>query len=138
MSLSQGWEQTGKVLRLTKSVYGLAQVPLAWFAKLFQSSQFDPYLLDNCIMFARDLEKIDEKIQHMVNLGFTLCVKKDATGFWGIDLECNDDGTIQLKQTALIECIIESIGFQNAKSKQTPAEVGELPADIDGPGPQKA
>eukprot|EP00957_Ditylum_brightwellii_P179855 13701161-Ditylum_brightwellii.AAC.1 len=36
MSLPQGWEQTGKVLKLTKSVYSLVQAPSAWFTKLSQ------------------------------------------------------------------------------------------------------
>eukprot|EP00957_Ditylum_brightwellii_P173539 13212427-Ditylum_brightwellii.AAC.2 len=34
--LPRGWEQPGKVLKLKKSVYGLAHAPLAWFKKLKQ------------------------------------------------------------------------------------------------------
>eukprot|EP00957_Ditylum_brightwellii_P128348 9789104-Ditylum_brightwellii.AAC.1 len=34
MSLPRDYKQPGKVLKLTKSVYGLAQVPLHWFNKL--------------------------------------------------------------------------------------------------------
>eukprot|EP00957_Ditylum_brightwellii_P008482 643164-Ditylum_brightwellii.AAC.1 len=73
----------------------------------------------------------------MEKLGFQLRVKDDAAGFLGIKLEHQDDGTIELKQDALIECIKKMVGFQNANAKPTPAEVVELPADSYGPRPQE-
>eukprot|EP00957_Ditylum_brightwellii_P103426 7880611-Ditylum_brightwellii.AAC.1 len=46
----------------------------------------------------------------------------DAMGFLGIELDRHEDGLLELKQTALIQRIIDTIGFQNASGKATPAE----------------
>ena len=56
---------------------------------------------------------------------------------WIFGPECNDDGTIELKQTVLIEHIIETVGFQHAKGKAIPTEVTELPVGIYGTGQQE-
>eukprot|EP00957_Ditylum_brightwellii_P118044 9002732-Ditylum_brightwellii.AAC.1 len=91
MSLPRGWEQPGKVLRLKKSVYGLAQALFVWFNKLkqgledtgFRSSSMDPCLfisdkvicivyVYDCLMFARDIEDVDAAIQKILNIGFQL------------------------------------------------------------------
>eukprot|EP00957_Ditylum_brightwellii_P094187 7170911-Ditylum_brightwellii.AAC.1 len=73
----------------------------------------------------------------MEKLGFQLQAEDDAAGFLGIKLECQDYRTIELKQDALIDHIKETVGFQNANTKPTPAEVAELLADSYGPGPQE-
>eukprot|EP00957_Ditylum_brightwellii_P149685 11398678-Ditylum_brightwellii.AAC.1 len=157
MSLPRGYEEPGKVLKLTKTVYGLAQVLLAWFTMLkqgleatgFKPSDMDPCLfisdmvicvvyMDNCLMFSRNLEDIDQAIQAMMDKGFELRIEDDAAGFLGIKLERQDDGSIELKQSALIQHIIETVGFQNATAKYTPAKLIELPADKNGLGPQEA
>eukprot|EP00957_Ditylum_brightwellii_P166736 12692181-Ditylum_brightwellii.AAC.1 len=72
-----------------------------------------------------------------MDAGSQLRVEDDAAGFLGIKLDRQDAGSIELKQTALIQRIIDIIGFQNANKKATPAEVAELPADLDGPWPQE-
>eukprot|EP00957_Ditylum_brightwellii_P020693 1559994-Ditylum_brightwellii.AAC.1 len=74
----------------------------------------------------------------MRNMKFSLCVEDDATRFLGIELDRQDDGTIELKQSALIQMIIDTIGFQHANGKSTPAALAELPADCEGLGPQEA
>eukprot|EP00957_Ditylum_brightwellii_P014262 1073733-Ditylum_brightwellii.AAC.1 len=74
----------------------------------------------------------------MMDNGFSLCVESDATGFLGIELDCNDDGTIELKHSALIQKIIDTLGFQNTSPRATPTEVAELPVDVDGLGPQES
>eukprot|EP00957_Ditylum_brightwellii_P110347 8416343-Ditylum_brightwellii.AAC.1 len=73
----------------------------------------------------------------MVDIGFQLQVEDYTAGFLGIELEMQDDGSIELKQTALIQQIIETVGFQNASGKPTPADIAELPADPEGSGPQE-
>eukprot|EP00957_Ditylum_brightwellii_P171497 13055889-Ditylum_brightwellii.AAC.1 len=154
MAFPHGREHHGNVLRLTKLVYGLSQVPLHWFNTLsdgsekarFKPSNLDPCLflsdtvicivcVDDCLMFACDPQEITKKIDCMTEQGFELQVEDDAAGFLGIDLKHQDDGTLELKQTALIQCNIGAIGFQHASSCSTPAEMVELLADKDGPGP---
>eukprot|EP00957_Ditylum_brightwellii_P023282 1757030-Ditylum_brightwellii.AAC.1 len=156
MNYPQGWEKKNKVLKLTSSVYGLSQAPLAWFNKLsqglkdagFKPSTLDPCLFfsddvicvvyaDDCLMFARDINMVDKAIDKMKELGFQLHVEDDGAGFLGIKLEHQDDGSIEMKQDALIERIIETVGFKNAKGKPTPAEVAELTVDPLGPGTQE-
>eukprot|EP00957_Ditylum_brightwellii_P146628 11162258-Ditylum_brightwellii.AAC.1 len=141
MVLLRGWEQPGKVLKLKRLVYGLAQAPLAWFSKLkkgledtgFRSSTMGLCLfisdkvicavyVDDCLMFAKDIVDIDHAIQHMIDAGFQLRVQGDAVGFLEIKLNQQDDGSIDLKQTALIQRIIDILGFQNANGKATPAK----------------
>eukprot|EP00957_Ditylum_brightwellii_P035727 2708545-Ditylum_brightwellii.AAC.1 len=111
MSLPRGWEQPGKVLKLTKSVYGLAQAPLHWFNKLsaglneagLKPSDLDPCLfigkhvtcivyVDDCLMFARDEQHIDDIINKMIDNDFSLCVESDAAGFLGIELDRHEGG----------------------------------------------
>eukprot|EP00957_Ditylum_brightwellii_P081317 6185711-Ditylum_brightwellii.AAC.2 len=46
-------------------------------------------------------------------------------------------GQKELKQSALIQRIIYASGFQNTSPKATPAEVAELPADVDRPETQE-
>eukprot|EP00957_Ditylum_brightwellii_P125147 9540400-Ditylum_brightwellii.AAC.1 len=47
-------------------------------------------------------------------------------------------GSVELKQSDLIEQIIEAVGFQHASGRPTPTDVAELPTDIDDPGPQES
>eukprot|EP00957_Ditylum_brightwellii_P092949 7077369-Ditylum_brightwellii.AAC.1 len=65
----------------------------------------------------------------MIEENFLLRVESDAAGFLGINMEHQDGGAIELKQSALIQRIIDTLGFQNASPKATPAEVAELPLD---------
>ena len=55
----------------------------------------------------------------------------DVSNFLGIKFTRNGD-TIELKQTGLIEKIIEATGMQDAKGKSTPAEHKTLGKDPDG------
>eukprot|EP00957_Ditylum_brightwellii_P069314 5262067-Ditylum_brightwellii.AAC.1 len=91
--------------------------------------------VDDCLIFARDTADIDAAIERLKGNRFKLRVEDDAACFLGIELDHQEDGSIELKQTALIQRIVDTIGFQNASGKATPAEGAELPADVDGPGP---
>eukprot|EP00957_Ditylum_brightwellii_P086084 6549614-Ditylum_brightwellii.AAC.1 len=96
--------------------------------KGLEGTGFRPSAMDPCLFISdKDTADIDHVIHHMINAGFQLRVEDDAV----------DDGSIALKQTALVQRIIDTFGFQNANRKVTPAEVAELPADVDGPGPQE-
>eukprot|EP00957_Ditylum_brightwellii_P123755 9434415-Ditylum_brightwellii.AAC.1 len=74
----------------------------------------------------------------MKNMKFSLHVDDDAAGFLGIELDRQDDRTIELKQSALIQRIVDTIGFQHANGESTPAVLAELPADHEGLGLQEA
>eukprot|EP00957_Ditylum_brightwellii_P004452 337476-Ditylum_brightwellii.AAC.2 len=63
--------------------------------------------VDDCIMFARDTADITAAIE---------------------TLKCNG---FELRR------IIDTIGFQNASGKATPAKVSELPADVDSQSSQE-
>eukprot|EP00957_Ditylum_brightwellii_P001948 149989-Ditylum_brightwellii.AAC.1 len=89
-------------------------------------------------MFANDEQQFDDIITNMIDNGFFLHVKSDAAGFLGIELDRHDDGLLELKQTALIQRIIDIVEFQNADGKATPAEVAEIPTDLHGPDPQES
>eukprot|EP00957_Ditylum_brightwellii_P204576 15339877-Ditylum_brightwellii.AAC.1 len=84
-------------------------------------------------MFVHKEKDVDDIIAHMVDNGFSLDVDDDAAGFWGIELGHQEDSTIELKQWALIQCIINDIGFQLANGKATPADVAELPVNVNVP-----
>eukprot|EP00957_Ditylum_brightwellii_P185230 14105249-Ditylum_brightwellii.AAC.1 len=111
MAFPQGWEEPGKILKLTKTVYGLSQAPLAWFNKLSDGLHQD-VCIDYYLMFARNEKHIDEAISNMISQGFELRIEDNAAGFLGIDLFRQDNGSIELKQTALIERIIEMLVYR--------------------------
>eukprot|EP00957_Ditylum_brightwellii_P034587 2622524-Ditylum_brightwellii.AAC.2 len=72
-----------------------------------------------------------------MDAGFQLRVDDNVAGFLGIKLDQQDYGSIELKQTALIQKIIDILEFENANRKAIPVEVAELPVDVDGQGPQE-
>eukprot|EP00957_Ditylum_brightwellii_P151201 11513308-Ditylum_brightwellii.AAC.1 len=86
---------------------------------------------------ARNEKHIDKAIANMILQGFELRIEDDAAGFLGIDLVRQDDGSIELKQMALIKRIIKMVRLQTASFQPTPAEVKELPSDKLGPGLQE-
>eukprot|EP00957_Ditylum_brightwellii_P038928 2941317-Ditylum_brightwellii.AAC.1 len=92
----------------------------AFKAKCFPDESVKKYKVHMCV--CGDQQFIDDIIDQMRDQGFGLHVKDDAAGFLGIDFLHLDDGSIELKQSALIEQIIEAVGFQHASSRPTPAE----------------
>ena len=60
-------------------------------------------------------------------------------GFFGVTMCRNQDGTLGLKQTGLIDCVLEALGLDTkmATGKWTPAEATSLTKDEDGEGPQE-
>jgi hypothetical protein len=156
MELPKLYGQQGKVLKLKRSVYGLAQSPLNWFMTLreglerqgFRSSDLDLCLfirddviclvyVDDCLFFAKDDSYIDEAIKSLQNSqdfgdnGFILQEEQDVAGFLGILMKKTNDG-IELLQTGLIDRIVEAIGLTDGNSRVTPAEMMPLGSDLDG------
>eukprot|EP00957_Ditylum_brightwellii_P052634 3990492-Ditylum_brightwellii.AAC.2 len=93
--------------------------------------------MDDRLMFAHKEKDVDDIIAYMIDNGFSLYVEDVAAGFLGIELDCQHDNMIELKQLALIQCTINAVGFQLSYGKATPFEIAELSADVDGLGPQE-
>jgi hypothetical protein len=55
-----------------------------------------------------------------------------VAGFLGILLEEQPDGSIELKQTGLIDRIVKVMGLEESKAKYTPTETGPLRKDENG------
>ena len=149
------FQKPGHVLKLKKSLYGLRQSPLNFFLHLkdgleargFRQSELDPCLfisaevlclcyVDDCLFFSKSERKIDEVIEDMKRPNptpFLLNVEDTVAGFLGILMEPQDDGTIELKQTGLIDRILRVMNLQDSKENQTPADVKPLAKDEDGP-----
>jgi len=149
------FEKEGHVYRLKKSVYGLRQSPLNFFNTLKdgleargfkQMKLLDPCLfcsddvvcltyVDDCLFFARDETAIDRVIESLGReepTSFKLNIEDDVAGFLGILLAKNSDGTIELKQTGLIDRILKVMGLTDSKPNATPAEKTPLGKDEHG------
>jgi hypothetical protein len=60
-----------------------------------------------------------------------LSIEDDVAGFLGILMECQEDGSIELKQS-LIDCILAIMGLEDSKEKSTPAEAKLVGKDKNG------
>jgi Reverse transcriptase (RNA-dependent DNA polymerase) len=145
------FEQPGHVYRLKKSVYGLRQSPLNFFQMLkqalegrgFVQSQHDPCLfisqeviclcyVDDCLFFSKDEANIDAVIaslQQEEPTKLDLNIEDDVAGFLGILMECQEDGSIELKQAGLIDRILAIMGLEDSKEKSTPADAKPIGKD---------
>jgi hypothetical protein len=91
--------------------------------------------VDNLIFFSRNVAKIDRVVMELCKLGVALKQEDDAAGFLGVKMERDSNtGLLEMKQTGLIERVIEALGldYGYARGKQTPAETKPLIKDEDG------
>ncbi len=153
VEMPTGFRETGKVLHLKKSLYGLKQSPRNFFQFLksnleaigFQAAiDVDPCLfisdkvicvtyVDDCIMFAQNQEDIDKTIEDLREHGMTLEKEEDVAGFLGVHIE-RAGNRIKLTQKGLTKRIIEALGADKLPPVSTPAtEV--LGKDLDGDPP---
>jgi hypothetical protein len=146
------FEKEGYVFRLTKSVYGLRQAPSNFFRTLKegleargfeQLKSLDPCLfrstdviclcyVDDCLFFSKSEDAIDRVIDELrrpLPTAFQLNVEDSVAGFLGILLEEQSDGSIELKQTGLIDRIVKVMGLDDSKEKYTPADPVPLRKD---------
>jgi hypothetical protein len=133
------FEKSGCVYKLKRNIYGLRQAPVNWFNRLktgletrgFVQSKKDPCLfiskdviclcyVDDCLFFAKDETLITQMIENL-QTEFNLNIEDDVAGFLGILLEKQPDGSIELKQTGLIDRIIKVMGLEDSLVKPTPA-----------------
>ncbi len=81
------------------------------------------------------MANIDRVAMELCKLGVALEQEDDAAGFLGVKMEWDTNtGLLELKQTGLIERIIETLGLDDgyAQDKHTPAETKPLVKDEDG------
>ena len=114
-----------------------------------KTSQFDPCMfvgdrviavafVDDILFWSTDDKYIQALGAKLREQGLLLEEEDDAAGFLGVTMCRNQDGTLELKQTGLIDCVLEALGLDTkmATGKWTPAEATPLTKDEDGEGPQ--
>jgi hypothetical protein len=139
------------VLKLNKSLHGMSDAPLMFFELLKknllnvgfkQFSHIDPCLfvhkkaicltyMDDCLWFGKDGAALDALINEMKKRMNLTIESNDVSNFLGIQFT-RQGNTIELKQTGLIQKIIEATGMQEANGKSTPADPKTLGKDPDG------
>ena len=152
VEMPRGFQQSGKVLRLKKSLYGLKQSPRNFFKHLqsklestgFVSSTIDPCLfvsekviclvyVDDTLFYSPKKEWIDEAIEKLKAHKMELEVEDSVAGFLGVHIERNtDEGTIKLTQKGLITRIIETLDISHLPRVFTPAKGEPLTKDEEG------
>ncbi|GJX32283.1 putative ribonuclease H-like domain-containing protein [Tanacetum coccineum] len=114
-----------RVYKIEKELYGLHQVPRAWYETL------STYLLDNG--FQRG--KIDKNFFIRRDKGDILLVQVsmgELTFFLGLQVKQNEDG-IFLSQDKYVTEILKKFGFSDVKTASTPMETHKpLLKDADG------
>ena len=120
VEMPRGFTEPGKVSRLKKSLHGLCQSPRNFFnfAKskpektgfeqavevdscLFISDEVICVLcVDDCVMFARDIKDMDDKIQGLRDNDMELTEEDDVAGFPGVHIERTKD-CVKLTQKGL-------------------------------------
>eukprot|EP00804_Cyclotella_cryptica_P004230 CCRYP_014577-RA/>CCRYP_014577-RA protein AED:0.25 eAED:0.60 QI:0/-1/0/1/-1/0/1/0/258 len=154
VEMPRGFKKQGKVLKLKKTLYGLSQSPTAFWFYLMEKmnlcgmgqSTFDLCLfigvkvmcicyVDDLIFWALDESDINELVDQLISAGVALEQESDAAGFLGVRMEIDlATGLMELKQTGLIDIVIETIGLDigTTLGKLTPAEAKPLVTDVAG------
>ncbi len=142
------------VLKLNKSLYGQLDSPKLFYEHLckgmdalgFAPADSDPCLFihrtekimvlnycDDQIWLSPDNSLIEKYVKKLQGLGYDLTLedKGDMFGFLGIEFKRNGQ-SIELKQTGLIDKVINYTGMGGASSQATPAVKEPLGADKNG------
>ena len=79
--------------------------------------------VDDILFWATDEAYINNLGEQLRKQGLLLEEEGDAAGFLGVTMERNEGGSIELKQTGLIDRILEVLGLDSklATGKYTPA-----------------
>ena len=141
------------VLKLNKSLYGLRQAPLSWFAHLkehleqrgFVPSKVDQCLfinddkkifclvyIDNVVWVAPDRQWID-KVLELLKDEFEMTVEGDVMAFLGIQFKRLSGREIEMQQIGLIERVLKATGIQDCNPDKMPASQKPLGTDKNGP-----
>ena len=114
-----------------------------------QVSKLDPCLfvsdkvtavafVDDILFWSTDEAFINELGSKLRKEGLLLEEEGDAAGYLGIEMTKTEEGLIEMKQTGLIDRVLEALGLgtKYATNKWTPAEGKTLTRDENGEPPQ--
>ena len=153
VDMPQGFREAGKVWRLKKSLYGLAQSPRNFFLHTkkqltmkfgFVQSEADPCLfisrdiicliyVDDALLFYKDKVAMDRLASAMKDAKVAFREEEDVAGFLGVHIDRRDDGTIHLTQRGLAERIVDALHLTDSSIKPTQTPCTHfLPIDSDG------
>lgn len=138
--------ESTKVCRLRKAIYGLKQSSRVWNEKLdaalislgLKQSDYDPCVyisirdgqvlivtvhVDDMLLISNNKSAIDG-LKTNLNQKFKMKDLGPVTQYLGVRITRNEKG-IMLDQTAYIEEVLQRFGMENSKSVQTPMNVSE-------------
>ena len=142
-------------IKLKRNLYGCKQASKNFFdhisaglkAEGFQPSQVDPCLwlrhdgmlclyVDDCVIFANDSSTISSFISRMKDRGYLLQDEGNIKNFLGVNISRIPNGKYEMKQTGLIQDILNNLGLNHPQTKYskntTPAQE-ILHTDLDKP-----
>ena len=150
----KGKDDRNKVLKLKETLYGLRQIPRAFWKYMTSNmdlcgmvkSKMDPRLfigkkvmtiiyVDDILFWSMDVNEVHDKAMELCDQGVDLEQEDGTAGFLGLTLGCDETtGLMKIKQVGLIYCVIDTLGLDNgmAKGKFTPTESTPLVQDTDG------
>jgi Reverse transcriptase (RNA-dependent DNA polymerase) len=129
------------VYKVSKSLYGDVRASKLWYKHLrdilihqlkFTISKIDSCLfirkgiififyVDDGIIISHDSKMIEHFIAELQSAGLDFGIEDDYAGYLGVEIKPNEDGSLLLSQTGLIERIIADLGLTNSPShKSTP------------------
>jgi hypothetical protein len=131
----------GKVLKVSKSLYGDRRAPRLWYLHLrkamesrgFTVSTLDPCLflrsdcvfvayVDDGIFISHNAHVAEDVITSLQQDNFDLTKEGDLAAYLGVQIAQMPDGSFHLSQPALINRIIEALALTDANGCKTPAE----------------
>jgi hypothetical protein len=145
LELPPGYSVQGqdKVYKVSKSLYGDVRAAKLWYKHLSNAlvgdtMQMQKSVIDSCLYYRDNLtfihyvddgiiisnsdEAIERFITELQDLGFDLGKESDYAGYLGVEIKPQDDGSIHLTQTGLIDRILSDLGLSDSTSiKHVPA-----------------
>lgn len=134
-------DNSGRVCRLKRSLYGLRQSPRCWSKRFstflqqagFKTSEADPCLhirqkgdtklivalyVDDGLVMSTHQQEADNFVKEL--RGEFKVTARQASYFLGLEIERSEDGSIKICQQAYAKKILERFGFQDCKPVSTP------------------
>ena len=144
LELPPGYSVNGqdKVYKVFKSLYGDIRAAKLWYTHLsfvvVSSMGFTRRIIDSCLYFRDQIvfafyvddeivvrhgdNSITSFIDELRSCDFDLGVEDDYAGYLGVDIITQEDGSILMLQTGLIERVLVDFGLTDStSSKVTPA-----------------